>query len=70
VRQYLSSVQNIAALDKSARITYELRNVNFMRWCCSNIATNEREVDNCESEVITLDINCTSTTKYLKEQLN
>jgi hypothetical protein len=32
--------------------TYELCNVESIFWCCWNIATDEREVDNKKCEVI------------------
>jgi hypothetical protein len=50
--QQLSSVLKITVRDKSARITYELWNINSIRWWCCNIATDEWEVDYWKSVVV------------------
>ena len=41
----LSFVQKITILGTRPRITYELWNVNSIRWWCWNIYTDEREFD-------------------------
>ena len=48
------AVNKITALGTSPIITYELWNVNSVRWSCLNIATDRREDDNWKSEVISL----------------
>ena len=56
LRQQLSSVQKITALGTTSRTTYDLWNVNSVRWWCLNIVIDEREVYYLKSEVITFDV--------------